>query len=191
MLETILLSSLHRVFPGHCPTPDFHHLSGFQNEPLSFQLAYRLKEGRTQAVYPRIECALPLHLYAVGYVPVVHTDVGLEGTPAPGLFGDMLLPKQVNPPLEYKGSPWGLRYFEKGERTTLNAACDSWQALWLTLNEDAATVVPGVYPVRIAMHHAATGEKLSEDTLEITIYPALLPKQKLMYTNWFQSANCG
>jgi hypothetical protein len=92
MLETILLSSLHRVFPSHCPASAFHRLSGFQNEPLSFQLAYRLKEGRTQAVYPRIECPLPLRLYAVGYVPVVHTDVGLEGTPAPGLFGDMLLP---------------------------------------------------------------------------------------------------
>ena len=185
MPETILHSSLHRAFPGHCPAPDFHRLSGFQNEPLSFQLSFRLKEGRTQAVYPRIECALPLQLYLVGHVPVLHTDVGLEGVPAPGLIGDMLLPKQVNPPLEYKGSPWGMRYFEKGEQHTLNAASDCWQTLWLTVSEDGTPVSPGVYPVRIAMHHAHTGEKLSEDVLEITIHPALLPKQKLIYTNWF------
>ena len=186
-LDTVLLSSLHKVYPQDCPQTALTALSGMRNEPLSFQLAYKLEAGdkHTSPVYPRIESDLDLNLYSVGYVPVLHTNVGIPGTPAPCLMGDILLPKKVNPELEFKGYPWKTLYFEKGEKITLNAADDAWQALWFTVNEDGKSIAPGKYTIRIALYESYDGEKVSEDEIEITILDAELPKQKLKYTNWF------
>ena len=187
-LETIILSSLHKVYPLSCPKTPLTALSGMRNEPLSFQLAYKLEEGsekHTTPIYPRIETDLDLNLYSVGYVPVLHTDIGIPDMPAPGLIGDMLLPKAVNPELEHKGYPWKTLYFEKDEKITLNAANDAWQALWFTVNENGKSIAPGKYTVRIALYESYDGEKIGENEIEITIVDAELPKQKLKYTNWF------
>lgn len=188
MLETRILSSLHKVAPQHCPEAPLTALSGLQNEPLSFQLAYKLAPGefRTRPVYPRVESELPLNMYSVGYVPVLHTDVGIPDTPAPGgLIGDILLPKKINPELEHKGYPWQTMYFEKGEKVTLNAANDAWQALWFTVNEEGKTIASGSYPIRISLYDSYTGAKLGESSIEINVIGASLPKQRLKYTNWF------
>ena len=188
MLETIILSSLHKVYPQNCPQTPLTALSGMRNEPLSFQLAYKLEDGsekHTTPIYPRIETDLDLNLYSVGYVPVVHTHWGGPREPQPGLIGDMLLPKAVNPELEHKGYPWKTLYFEKGEKITLNAANDAWQALWFTVNENGKSIAPGKYTVRIALYESYDGEKIGENEIEITILDAELPKQKLKYTNWF------
>ncbi|MDD6683658.1 MAG: hypothetical protein PUE61_10970, partial [Clostridiales bacterium] len=150
MLETIILSSLHKIYPQDCPQTPLTALSGMRNEPLSFQLAYKLEEGsekHTTPIYPRIETDLDLNLYSVGYVPVVHTHWGGPREPQPGLIGDILLPKAVNPELEHKGYPWKTLYFEKGEKITLNAANDAWQALWFTVNENGKSIAPGKYTV--------------------------------------------
>ena len=88
MLNLILLSSLDRVFPQSCPEIPLTAISCFENEPLSFQAAFRLRrdpEGpRTLPVYARVESDLDISTYLVGYVPVLHTDVGIGGEPAPG-----------------------------------------------------------------------------------------------------------
>ena len=67
-LETIFLSSLHKVYPLSCPQTPLTSLSGMRNEPLSFQLAYKLAPGEkhTTPVYPRVESELDIHLYSVG-----------------------------------------------------------------------------------------------------------------------------
>ena len=44
MLETIILSSLHKIYPQDCPQTPLTALSGMRNEPLSFQLAYKLED---------------------------------------------------------------------------------------------------------------------------------------------------
>lgn len=189
MLETRLLSSLHRVLPGACPEAVVKDLSGLRNEPISFQLAFRLAGGaRSALVYPRVECALPISIYLTGYVPVLHTDAGIDGVPTlpPGtMIGDMLLPKQLNPEIVYKAAPWGARRFECGERILVNAADDAWQTLWFTVNEDAATIAAGSYDIHIKMHDSLTGDTVSDDTLHISVINACLPPQKLIYTNWF------
>jgi len=189
MLETIILSSLHKIYPQDCPQTPLTALSGMRNEPLSFQLAYKLEGGdkRSLPVCPRIESELELNLYSVGYVPVVHTHWGGPREPQPGLIGDILLPKAVNPELQLKtaGASADTFYFEKGENITLNAANDAWQALWFTINEDGKPIAPGKYTIRIAMYERKKNEKISENEIEITILDAELPKQKLKYTNWF------
>jgi len=187
-LDTILLSSLHKVYPLDCPATPLTVLSGLQNEPLSFQLAYRLApcEKHSIPVFPRVESDLDLNLYSVGYVPVLHTNMGATGMPAPGLIGDMLLPKKINPDIQLKRAGCSdEHYAEEGEAITLHAADDAWQALWFTINEDGKTIAPGKYSIRIAFHENHSGAKVSEDTMEIHIIAAPLPKQKLKYTNWF------
>lgn len=189
MLNLILLSSLDRVFPQSCPEIPLTAISCFENEPLSFQAAFRLRrdpEGpRTLPVYARVESDLDISTYLVGYVPVLHTDVGMGGEPAPGLFGDMLLPKKTNPPIAEMGYPWKTLYFEQGEKITLNAANDSWQSLWFIVNEAQKNVKPGVYPIRVRFFSGNDGTEIASQELTLTILAAHLPKQTLKYTNWF------
>ncbi len=189
MLKTVLLSSLHRVYPEQCPENSaLTGISALRNEPVSFQIAFRLEKGGagTEAVYPRIETELPVSLYYVGYVPVLHTPADiLPDAPRPGLFGDMLLPKQVNPPVREEIRPWGNRMTEQGEEVSLNAAADSWQSLWLCINEDQRSLKPGSYPVTVRFCAVDGGAQESEDVLTVELLDARLPRQKLLYTNWF------
>ncbi len=186
MLQTIFLSSLHKVSPAQCPSSPITSLSGFQNEPVSCQVAFRLAPGKekTLPIYARVESDLPVSLYFVGYVPVIHTDVGLPNAPAPGLIGDMLLPKRLNPPIAHEGFPWGKRYFEE-DRVTLNAANDSWQALWLIVNEDGKNAAPGSHTLCVRFFSGINGQQIGECDLEISIIAAFLPEQRIKYTNWF------
>ena len=189
MLELKLLSSLHRVFTDECPDTEVNCLSCFENEPLSFQAAFRLKEGgeeaRTLPVYMRVESELPVTCYLVGYVPVLHTDVGIGGEHKPGLFGDMLLPKKTNPRILDIPYPWSCCYFEEGEETTLNAACDSWQSLWICVNENGKTLKSGSRPVRLVFHSGLDKSEIGSLTMTVRVLPDRLPKQTLKYTNWF------
>ena len=70
MLQTIFLSSLHKVSPAQCPSSPITSLSGFQNEPISCQVAFRLAPGKekTLPIYARVESDLPVSLYFVGYM---------------------------------------------------------------------------------------------------------------------------
>ena len=68
MLQTIFLSSLHKVSPAQCPSSPITSLSGFQNEPISCQVAFRLAppKEKTLPFYARVESDLPASLYFVG-----------------------------------------------------------------------------------------------------------------------------
>ena len=141
MLQTKLLSSLHRVLPNECPDAGIAALSAFENEPLSFQVAFRSLDTVKECVYMRVHSDLPVTPYFVGYVPVLHATgavIGEEGKA--GLYPDMLLPKTLNAKVSYCGSKTRLRYYEIGERQQQIATKDSWQACWLTVNEAAKAV---------------------------------------------------
>ena len=188
MFRMTVLSSLHRVFPAFCPDAMVTRLSAAANEPLSFQAAFKLEgdNPKSMMVNVRSECELPLSTYLVGYVPVIHTDTKDFGECSPpGLFPDMLLPKQTNPELVREGAPWGSKYYEKNEATLINAANDSWQSVWFTVNEDGKELAGGVYPVRIWFEDAASRTILAQAEIEIEILPVSLPHQTLIYTNWF------
>lgn len=187
MLQTKLMSSLHRVFPD-APDCDVSvtSLSAFQNEPLSFQVAFKSLDTVKECVYMRVYSDLEVTPYFVGYVSVLHATgavIGEEGKT--GLYPDMLLPKTLNAKVAYCGSKTRLRYYEIGERQQQIATKDSWQACWLTVNEAAKTVKAGDYPVTVELYSVETNERLSSDTLTVRIVPARLPAPKLYYTNWF------
>ena len=137
MLKTVTLSSLHRVFPENCPEGAAKNsFSALKNEPLSFQVAYKATKRGSHAVNVRIESELPLSLYAVQGVPVLHTDVaGMETEASVGIYPDILIPKKINPELSNDGF-WHSDYFEVGEKKLLTALSSAWQSIWITVNEN-------------------------------------------------------
>jgi len=186
MLETRLLTSLEQVFPDRCPNKAITKISGLKNEPLSFQLAFKVQEMEQWAPVPillRIESELPVSVYTVQCVPVLQTKAeGFVGEPRPGLFPDMLLPKTTNPELFQMNAT---RVGEKAEKTVISAFDQSWQAFWLTVNEGGKQILSaGEHKITLKLYHAVGQELLSEDTLTVQIANAQLPAPTLLYTNW-------
>ena len=191
MIQTVVLSSLHRVFPDSCPESSrITRLTAFKNEPVSFQIAFRTTDGsdRTNPFNLKTESDAQLSCYLVGYVPVLHTHIpNIENVPGPGLYPDMLLPKSadsetVNEGFEYFNQDL---YFEKGENTHLYAADDCWQSLWVTFNENRKTLPAGTHRIKVIFTSRKTDSEIGSAEIDIDIVDASLPKQRFIYTNWF------
>ncbi len=187
-LQTVITSSLERLFPESAPKAlCTEGLSCLSNEPFSFQIAYRLKAEIPTAdtVYVRIESELPISLYAVGYVPALQMgEARLDDRYRPGLIGDALLKKRVNPKILKRRYHLDDGILVEDDPTHLSARSESWQGIWLTVNEDGRRLKSGDYPIR-AVFYASNGEALGECALSLRVIGAALPKQKLKYTNWF------
>lgn len=192
-IETRILSSLHKVFFTDCPVWENPFLSVLANEPASFQVAYRLlshtdpRFAMKCPIYVQVQSDLPISLYSVGNLPVVHATCEMqEESRGPGLYPDVLWPKAVNPPLLAEGYPWNRQiYFEQDEAITLYADCDAWQSLWVVINEEQASLVAGEYPVTLRFFCREFGDLMCETTFSVTVLGTELPKQNLIYTNWF------
>lgn len=188
LVKTVVLSSLYKLFPEIEPkVGKTMSLSGLKNEPVSFQLAYRLfsENAGSMSFFVKIETDLPVSLYDEGFVPVSNTDnPKLSEHYRSGLFADMLLPKSVNPKVEIGSFPWADRYFEK-DNIQFHAVRDSWKAMWLTVNEDGKTVAPGEHTIGIKLFSRNDAQLIGECSITVNIIDAKLPKQKLIYTNWF------
>ena len=188
-VKTVVLSSLYRVFPEVSPEGgEIKTLSCMKNEPLSFQIAYKfLKENEIAMPFNlKIETDLPISLYSEGAVPVLQTtNPNMEDRYRAGLFYDMLLPKEVNPKLKHTGYPWCLDYYFDGHGVQLHAMSDSWSALWLTVNENEKSVVPGKHPINFKFYSKLGNELVGECELTVDVIDTKLPAQKLIYTNWF------
>ena len=122
-IQAILQNSMAHIFPDTDPdgTPPTH-LSCLANEPLSFSVAYKLVSDRAlnEGVYLEIESELPISLYAVGYLPVLQTrDPDNDDCYRAGLFGDILFPKKVNPPIKELAYPWATLYTLSNRKTTI------------------------------------------------------------------------
>lgn len=189
IIKTVPLSSLHRMFPEISPEEkSVSAFCGMKNEPISFQIAYKLmpENGLTCSFYTRIESDLPITIYEEGYVPVVQSvnrSVSPEVYRA-GLFADMLLPKKTNPKIEVGAFPWEKLNFEK-DNLQLHAVIDSWKALWITVNEDGKNIKPGKHVIKFKMYNRRGNALVGECEVTVDIIDAALPKQKLYYTNWF------
>ncbi len=187
-IDTVIASSMEKLFPNAAPEDrGIRRLSALANEPLSFAVAYRLNSNQAFVVgtHVRVESELPISLYSVGYVPVLQTrDAMLDDKFEPGLFGDMLLPKKTNPKVKKTSYPWEDIYLEEDD-TRLFARTDSWQSLFLTVNEDGRVLRAGSYPVKLTFCSIQNNAPLGECELTVEIIGARLPKQKLLYTNWF------
>ncbi len=167
------MNSLEKLFQDQQPPAVPVVTSGFRNEAISYQLAYRLTES-TPAIKIDVQVESPakahVRLYQVRHVPVqmaCYPD-SCDGylRKAPGLYPDLLREVKLHQVL---------------------ARHDVWDVLWVTL--DAKGTLPaGDYPVTLRLM-TESGELLGQHTQVVTLLDALLPEQKLKHTKWLH-ADC-
>ncbi len=188
-IKTTVLSSLHKVYPDFCP--DGHGIDIFtalKNETFSFQFAYKLSSPKAHKCpfYIRLESELPIELYSVGYVPVIHAEkLQDDEHRGPGLYPDMLLPKKKDAVIDDEADFWCHFQFERDEKNNLIAFNDSWQSIWFTVNESGKKLSAGEYEVKLKLFSRIGNKLMGEQSVKVKIIDACLPKQKLINTNWF------
>lgn len=166
-----VLSALEKVFLDEAPAPGKSvPLTGFQNEVLSFQVAFRradepLSHSQFCSVQVRSPIAPLIRVRRVHHVPV-----GLAAFPdaddnylrrTPGLYPDLLTDAGM---------------------TQLRLYADQWQTLWVDV-EPGTETAPGTYPIEIALIDSE-GNALGAIATEATILKGLLPEQTLIHTKW-------
>lgn len=189
IVSTTVLSSLYKALPEVDPQPSRRSsFSCLKNEPLSFQLGFKLNsdEGAPAAPFNiTVESELPISMYSEGAVSVTQTcEPNLTDNYRPGTFYDILYPKTVNAKLTKKGYPWQPVYFD-GDLSQFTASADCWRFAWFTVNEKGKSLKPGVYKIKFRLFSRKTEKLFAEDEVSIEIIGEKLPRQKLMYTRWF------
>jgi hypothetical protein len=174
--EFMLVSSLEKVFPKSTPKNRISSVvSGLVGETISFQLAYKLEAEVNELTNHEISVSLDtklkdgIQIRSVELVPSELPSYGLKDdnyiTTDPGLFPDLLLPKQ---------------------NLTLKPFPGQWRAVWfdITLTKELGTEV---YPVIIKIEKDK--KIIWEDSFAIQTLNIELPPQELIHTQWFH-ADC-
>jgi hypothetical protein len=168
--QTVLLSSLSKVFADVAPLESaYRGASVLKGETFAFQIAFT-----TNTLLKNIQVevdsnlGVPFTIRAVGLVPsempsYPDADIHVLRT-APGLYPDPLYPV---------------------EGLSVTALPSQWRSLWINVELDAS-VLAGTYQITVGLR-SAEGEKLGEEELELTVIEAVLPKQKLIHTEWFHT----
>ncbi|MBR5112181.1 MAG: DUF4091 domain-containing protein [Clostridia bacterium] len=152
-----LLSSLEKVFSDKEPVCEERSAySMFRNERLSFQLAFRADEdGEVKALVDE-KYAPYISVFAVGDEPVVKA--------ADESADDFFISKEPGnyPDILFPGN-------------IINAKAGSWYSFWF---EFAPVNLTGEQSIDISLGGVVK-------MLKVNIINAELPKQELIYTNWF------
>jgi len=189
-LTAVPISSLEKIFSdtdiGKIQTSEF---SAMRNEPINFQVAYRLEHADNPRVHIGVEVIsdIPVSLYSIKSVPLSHiNDIGSD-EPFHELHPDILIPKKTNPEFVegYGNGASDFARFEKDDLAPLYASDLCSQALWITINEEGKRLQAGTYPVTFRFFKMESKEDLGECTVTVRLIDALLPKQKTYCTNWF------
>ena len=186
MIDVKVLNSLTSIFADRTLSGgEIEKIMACRNQSVNFQLAFKINDNSAQSCdfYLRFDTDLPLSIYYINNVPVV-TTCGIDGNPPIGLYPDILLEKKVNPPLQDVRFPWGKFTVEKGETTLLRAYSDSWQGIFVCINEFEKTVSSGKREIKIKLYNKSN-DIAGEASLSVDVLPLKLPKQKLLYTHWF------
>lgn len=187
ILRTIPVSSLCKLFPERDPEGERRtHFSALQNEPLSFQIAYRLENTSfsRMGLTIRVESALPVRMFRVGYVALPHTEVeNLPERERPGVFPDILQEKQFNLPTRRIAGPMPA-VAEYGDRIIPHASRDCFRALWLTVGGNGTVCPPGEHTVTVRFFNRRDDSPVGECTVTVRIAAARLPQNTFLYTNW-------
>ena len=160
------VSSLQRVFlDGKCELDEINGGSALKGERFSYQIAYKSDDRFFAEI--AVESALSdyISIRAVGNVPselpVYPRDFEYSERSEAGLFPDVLYPVENN---------------------TLLVKANNYYALWITA-ELPENVEAGQYDIRIKF---LNGEKCAaESVFCLNIIDAVLPKQEMIYTQWF------
>jgi len=174
MLRMKIVSSLEKCFLDESvfAKAERKAFSMLKNERFSFQVCFDREETVMNLKWVQLKIESPLKKYLQAYrvrhipsaLPVFRdkTDDYYLRT-EPGLYPDLLEP------------------CKEGDRITTD---NNLNSLWFEIAPEGAAVA-GTYPVRILLLKNGTEEVEAEATAEIEIIDACLPKQKLIYTQWF------
>lgn len=173
---TYLLNSLDSVFCNSELCGDsLDNAQFFCNEAFSFQLAIRAEteqgEEPTDCTEIRAEVETDPHIdvsvYTIENVPA--TRVGYSTSDDwflrknPGLYPDCL---------------------ESRKNNCFSVPTKFWRTLWININEESDEIRPGKYTVKIKLIDRRKSEIISEKSVEISVMPGKLPKQRIIITNW-------
>lgn len=188
MIETRIYDSLVPVYPDKEPsgTPKKSFFM-CKNQSFSFQMAFKMTDGSAKVTdfHITVDSDINVSLYYINNVPVLHAS-SVENSPPVGMHPDILMPKKTNPALgesPFFGKPL---IWEKGEQVRLRAYDDSWQAVWITVNEDEKTVPHGKHTITLSLTDK-NGVSCGKEEISLDVLAAKLPPQKLIYTNWFHN----
>lgn len=168
MIELISLSSLVKVFSDERPTANqVNRISVLNNEKASFQVAICVDNDAIANIKMSSDIANDLHLYYVEEIysrtPVSSAQDDYTLRRSAGMFPD-LLRKLDN---------------------TLSLKKDKWQSIWVELSP-TGIVATGEHVVKISVN--ICGEKKDIEFV-FDVIGESLPKQSLIFTNWFH-ADC-
>ncbi|MGN0572276.1 MAG: DUF4091 domain-containing protein [Candidatus Fimenecus sp.] len=165
--KTLLCSSLEKIFPDtDTVETKLTAFSMFKNEKKSFQFAVEAKKGETISFSVVSTLQNALRFFCVKMIPA--------GTNAPkdaddyyiaknkDAYPDLLLPLAEN---------------------TFTAEYDGLNAVWAEIQSDADLPV-GQHEIQITV---CTDTEETTIQLTVEVLDAALPKQDLIYTNWFHT----
>ena len=179
MIRTKITSSLENIFADESfdKYPELTHISALRGEKISVQLLYSYT-SEAEAIYsfkelsPTISGSLSkyVRLYEVSHVPVIKPVNKLKYDneylrTEPGLFPDLLSP------------------LDDGE--SIFATPENLDSLWfeIAIPEDMAA---GEQKLNIALTDKQSG-KVAENVITVEVINALIPEQKLIFTQWFHT----
>lgn len=166
--KTGQVSSLQRVFlDGRCDLMEHNCDSVLKGERYSYQIAYKSSEKFFAEIVIDSPLSQFITVRSVGNVPselpVYESDCEFCERNEPGLFPDVLFPIENN------------RVLIKRQ---------NFYALWITVDLPKDTDA-GDYEINIKLKK--DGETISENIFGLHVINAVLPEQKLIYTQWFHS----
>ena len=168
-----LVSCLQKVFPDEEPrySPECQKITTLKGETVSFQMAFRGSGFLKEIV--RVECISPIadsiRIRSVENVPVGRAcndqvDDNYLRTEA-GMYPDLL------------------RELDQG---IVSISPNKWRSRWIDV-EATVDMKAGNYPIKLRV--TKENEVIGTVKTEIIIYDAVLPKQKIMHTEWMH-ADC-
>lgn len=166
--KTGQVSSLQRVFlDGRCDLTEHNCDSVLKGERYSYQIIYKSSEKFFAEIVIDSPLSQFITVRSVGNVPselpVYESDCDFYERNEPGLFPDVLFPI---------------------ENSRVLIKRQNYYALWITVDLPKNTDA-GDYEIKIKLKK--DGEIISENIFGLHVINAVLPEQKLIYTQWFHS----
>ena len=157
-----------RVFlDGKCDFTAIHSAKAFKGERYSYQIAYK-SDSKVMGVNANIKSELKdfITLRLVGNVPAEFThyadsDTSFYERTAPGLYPDVLFPME--------------------ESFIIKPV--NWYSVFVTVNVPE-TANAGKYDIEIGFNDE-NGKELGKELFVLEVLNAVLPPQKIIFTQWF------
>jgi len=156
-----IASSLEKVFPSRADIAEYHGFSMLKNEKKAFQIVFDAKKGERISFFVETKMKSSLHFSYVKLIKGGYT-VGKNADDYfiqgnPEAYPDLLLPMTEE---------------------AFTAEYDGCNAVWVQIKDESLPA---------GVHNITVKSEQKQCALTVRVIDALLPKQSLIYTNWFHT----